>query len=550
MRIGQRLGLGFGIILLLMIGTAVFISLSLNRIGKVQKVVAIHIANIKTFDALKGVTEQWLMTTEYIINNRNLSILDYHEILKASIEKKLKEIDWDVYGREIGNLRDDIVRSYNRMVKLDNAVQMYLRLGKEASPEIINMDNAINVFEADASRITRILADLKERLDTAYTRIITYSKKTEKRGWLSIYIVVPVTIIFSIIYAFFITRGITKPLKILGMATKKVAEGSYDAKWSIKSSVEIDELFNAFNSMSLKLNESNNRLMQSYNTIKEQRDFLDTILTNTKDMIVVTDKENKVEYMNKAALMELGNIIGKYCYQSILNRESPCQQCSGKELLRETLKMEQTVKEKVYDSVIVPLIKSTGDISKMEIFRDITETKQFQDELERLSVTDKLTGLYNRRYFDDILGKEVSRAKRLKHDLSLLFIDIDKFKHFNDTYGHPEGDKVLQRLGKLMKEQLRTGIDTICRYGGEEFTILLPETSSREAIIIADRILKDFRDIKFHIPLKDETVQKTISIGISEFNTSPNAKALLVNADSAMYEAKKLGGNRVCEYRA
>lgn len=550
MRIGQRLGLGFGIILLLMIGTAVFISLSLNRIGKVQKVVAIHIANIKTFDALKGVTEQWLMTTEYIINNRNLSILDYHEILKASIEKKLKEIDWDVYERTTKSLRDEIVQGFQSIKKLDNTVQMYLRLGKEAAPEIINMDNAIFVFEADASRITRILADLKEMLDTAYTRIITYSKKTEKRGWLSIYIVVPVTIIFSIIYAFFITRGITKPLKILGMATKKVAEGSYDAKWSIKSSVEIDELFNAFNSMSLKLNESNNRLMQSYNTIKEQRDFLDTILTNTKDMIVVTDKENKVEYMNKAALMELGNIIGKYCYQSILNRELPCQQCSGKELLRETLKMEQTIKEKVYDSVIVPLIKSTGDISKMEIFRDITDAKQFQDELERLSVTDKLTGLYNRRYFDEILEKEVSRAKRLKHDLSLLFIDMDKFKHFNDTYGHPAGDKVLQQLGKLMKEQLRNGIDTVCRYGGEEFTIVLPETSSLSAVTIAERILKDFRETKFHIPFKDETVQKTISIGISELSSSPSARALLVNADSAMYEAKKLGGNRVCEYRA
>ena len=170
--------------------------------------------------------------------------------------------------------------------------------------------------------------------------------------------------------------------------------------------------------------------------------------------------------------------------------------------------------------------------------------------LETLSIIDKLTGLYNRRYFDEALEKEVLRARRFKHYLSLMFIDIDEFKHFNDTYGHPAGDKVLQKLGKLMKEQVRSGIDTVCRYGGEEFTVLLPESSSRVAVTIAERILKGFRDSKFHIPLKDEIVHKTISIGIADINLSNGAKALLDNADKAMYEAKKLGGNRVCEYRA
>jgi len=207
-------------------------------------------------------------------------------------------------------------------------------------------------------------------------------------------------------------------------------------------------------------------------------------------------------------------------------------------------------KGKVYESHIIPFKSSGKDISKMEILRDITERKQYQDELERLSITDKLTGLYNRRYFDEALEKEVLRARRFKHDLSLMFIDIDKFKHFNDSYGHTEGDAVLQRIGLLMKEQVRNEIDIVCRYGGEEFTVLLPESSSCGAITTAERILKGFRNTKFHIPLKDEIVQKTISIGIADINLSNGAKALLDNADKAMYEAKKLGGNKVCEYRA
>ena len=174
----------------------------------------------------------------------------------------------------------------------------------------------------------------------------------------------------------------------------------------------------------------------------------------------------------------------------------------------------------------------------MEILRDITERKQYQNELERLSITDKLTGLYNRRYFDEALEKEVLRARRFKHDLSLMFIDIDNFKHFNDTYGHTEGDAVLQRIGLLIKEQVRNEIDIACRYGGEEFTIILPETASSSATAIADRLIRDFKSIKFHIPSKNETIQKTISIGIADVNVSNNAKVLLDNADKAMYEAK------------
>lgn len=291
--------------------------------------------------------------------------------------------------------------------------------------------------------------------------------------------------------------------------------------------------------------------IQMINALRQTNDFLDTILTNTKDIILIMDQEYKIEYMNHEAARTFGHVRGKFCYLSVCKKETPCQQCSIKEVLNgQTLRNERNIQEKVYDSIIVPFISSNKKISKMEILRDITERKQLQNELERLSITDKLTGLYNRRYFDESMEKEVLRAKRFKHNLCLLFIDIDKFKHLNDTYGHDAGDSVLRYLGKLIKEYVRNGIDIPCRYGGEEFTVLLPEAVIHDAVTISERILVDFGNKKFPVSAKNEQIRKTISIGVSELGSSDDAKTLLIHADKAMYEAKKTGGNSVCKYQA
>lgn len=548
MRVGQRLGLGFGIILVLMIGTVFCISFFLHRISETQKTVAVHTSNRKNFKELREHIEYWLITVKEIVKERDISHADYHEQLETSIEKKIKDIELGIYEKDAGDLLNEIVRLFHRLGKLDTTMQRYPGMGKDIF-KTIKMDEVMKTYETGVSRLTKVLAVFDETITLAYKQAIAYSKKVEKNCWLSTYIVVAIAVIFCIVYAYRITRYVTKPLNLLSAATKKIANGSYDIILRTKSSAEIEELFNAFNTISLKLNTSNRKLAQTYKTIKEQKEFFDTILSNTKDMIFIMNKENKIEYMNNAASNEYGYAVGRYCYDAICNRGTLCHQCGIKETLKgQTVKMERTIQGKVYDSIIVPFVNGDMHISKLEILRDITERKQLQDELERLSITDKLTGLYNRRYFDDILEKEVLRARRHQHNISLLFIDIDKFKHFNDTYGHAAGDKVLQRLGNLVTEQIRKGIDIPCRYGGEEFTIILPETTNRSAITIANRILNDFRNIKFRVPLENKTIQKTISIGIAELGPYNNAKALLVNADEAMYKAKKLGGNRVCEY--
>jgi len=175
--------------------------------------------------------------------------------------------------------------------------------------------------------------------------------------------------------------------------------------------------------------------------------------------------------------------------------------------------------------------------------------------LVELALRDGLTGLYNHRYFHERLQAEVSRARRHGHEIGLLFIDIDHFKNYNDTHGHPEGDNVLREIGKLLLEgachedvvaRVRSS-DVVARYGGEEFAIILPQTPKQGAEVTAERIR---RCIAAHTFAGGDTQPLggiTVSIGVAAFPAcAPDAGELIRAADRAMYDAKHQGRNHVC----
>jgi diguanylate cyclase (GGDEF)-like protein len=164
-------------------------------------------------------------------------------------------------------------------------------------------------------------------------------------------------------------------------------------------------------------------------------------------------------------------------------------------------------------------------------------------KLQRLTIEDPLTGLYNSRHLFDQLDKEIKRANRYLHSISLMFIDVDNFKSINDTYGHMIGDKILSLTGKRIKACLRTN-DTAYRYAGDEFTIMLPETNLSEARIVAGRILDRFAHDSLSID-ENEITEFTLSIGIAEYQSNEGIKQFLHRADAVMYEAKKCQGNCV-----
>lgn len=174
----------------------------------------------------------------------------------------------------------------------------------------------------------------------------------------------------------------------------------------------------------------------------------------------------------------------------------------------------------------------------------IIERASAYRKLEKLSITDSLTNLANRRYFTERYKEEFNRSKKFGLNLSFLIVDIDHFKRYNDTYGHLTGDAVLRKLSFFLKENLRE-IDFLGRFGGEEFSAFLPETSKEQAVMVADRLRIELEDTEFNI--YDEKIKLTVSIGIAQFPVdSDKIEILIEKADTALYKAKKQGRNRVC----
>lgn len=171
------------------------------------------------------------------------------------------------------------------------------------------------------------------------------------------------------------------------------------------------------------------------------------------------------------------------------------------------------------------------------------ERVQMLGKLEKLAITDGLTKLYNLRHFYNQLEIEIDRCNRYGHSLALLLLDIDHFKVYNDTYGHLEGDKVLVRLGQIIKSCLRT-MDSAYRYGGEEFTIILPETTCEEAINVAGR-LKTAVELECFLPEPGKIYTITISIGVTEYHNDEEISEFILRADKAMYKSKATGRNRI-----
>jgi diguanylate cyclase (GGDEF)-like protein len=175
--------------------------------------------------------------------------------------------------------------------------------------------------------------------------------------------------------------------------------------------------------------------------------------------------------------------------------------------------------------------------------------QQRANQFQLMSITDPLTGLHNRRYLEARLSEELSRSKRYNYPLSFMMIDIDDFKIYNDSNGHQAGDRALEITAQRLRAALRKG-DVASRYGGEEFSILLPQTSLEEAAVIADRIRREIMDAQFPHGSTQPLGRVTVSIGLSTFSPAlDSAEAIIRAADRALYHAKGHGKNRAYAYQ-
>lgn len=176
------------------------------------------------------------------------------------------------------------------------------------------------------------------------------------------------------------------------------------------------------------------------------------------------------------------------------------------------------------------------------------ENTRLYAKTKELSVTDELTHIYNRRHFQNMLQMEWRRAKRFNRNISLLMIDVDHFKQYNDSHGHLEGDYVLKKIAQILEDHVRE-VDTVSRYGGEEFAIILTHTDARDALQVAQKLCKMVCEYPFRNESKNIDTQVTVSIGVATYPEDAHNMDDLINyADIALYKAKNEGRNRVLSY--
>jgi diguanylate cyclase (GGDEF)-like protein len=174
----------------------------------------------------------------------------------------------------------------------------------------------------------------------------------------------------------------------------------------------------------------------------------------------------------------------------------------------------------------------------------IQKLRESEQHYHELSITDGLTNIFNARQFYSTLRTEIERSKRYNHPVTVLMLDIDDFKKYNDTYGHLEGDKVLVRFAEIIKDCLRLS-DTAYRYGGEEFSVILPVTTGEQGVNAAERVRTMLRTEVF-MPGSGSNVRVTVSIGVAEYLKDEDLMDFLRRADQNLYVAKAAGKDQVC----
>ena len=208
---------------------------------------------------------------------------------------------------------------------------------------------------------------------------------------------------------------------------------------------------------------------------------------------------------------------------------------------------DTTIRGVAYDYIFTPINKDELNIR----VKNLVKIRELKDSLRVVSTTDELTGLNNRKYLQDRLEGELSRAKRYGVKLSCVLFDIDFFKVVNDIYGYDWGDILLKRIAEMLKGLIRKE-DILVRYGDEEFVVILPNTPEENAYLFAERFRHDIERMEFIPAGEDEKHQITISGGISSFpfleNVEENGNTLIRYAEHALYNAKKRGKNKIVQF--
>ncbi|MBC7799639.1 MAG: diguanylate cyclase [Gemmatimonadaceae bacterium] len=371
---------------------------------------------------------------------------------------------------------------------------------------------------------------------------------------------------FAVAVAWFIAKTtLLRPIGALVAAVGLVAAGDLTARASMGrgAAQELRNLGAAFARMARRLKARDERITQMQHEIAVSEGQHRILSENANDMITRFSPDFTRLYVSPACRDLLGyapeELVGTRPGGLVLPEDWPALDTALNQRLLAGAATARAMYRAVHKDGRTVWIESSGrrledGSGYVVVSRDVSERKELEAQLEEanrqlriLAREDGLTRLANRRRFDEVMGEEYRRAMRVRSSLALLLLDVDRFKAFNDTYGHPSGDACLQTLASVINGLARRPADLPARYGGEEFVVLLPDTDAAGALILAECIRAAVRDLA--IPhTRSDTGVVTVSVGVAAmipFAAGLGPAALIEAADAALYEAKHAGRDTV-----
>ncbi len=423
-----------------------------------------------------------------------------------------------------------------------------------------------------------IVLQIPERI--AFTAVFQFRER--------IISILSITAIISILLAIILARGFTAPLSHLIDGARHISSGDFEHRIVPMSSDEIGNLTATFDEMRVNLRTTKadldyrilqlSTLYEVGKAISSELDFrklqnmiLEIVVKVVKaekgSLMMLDDAEKTLtigvaiglsEEIARDTRLEVGESVAgwvvknrKPLFVDNVETDPTFQSIKKKNVRTGTLmSVPLSVKDKILGTLNISksLPESFTD-KDFELFVNLANQAAIAIDnarLYRYAVTDEMTKLYNHRYFQQRLDEEIQRADRYENHVSLIILDVDHFKKFNDTYGHPEGDRVLKTVARLIEKSVRE-IDIPARYGGEEFVVICPEKNGEGSLIPAERIRSAIESYDFRI--NGEHVPITVSLGVCCYPDAASSKAELIQkADAALYFSKANGRNRASLY--
>lgn len=544
--------IGAGIVLVTLILATLFFFQSRDLLSSIKKTTASTMRSALHDETTKHLTNLSAILSEDLVNPLyDLDMLTISQLLQsvANLDDVAYAMVMDPHGVILHD-GSDLLDNYGKRIE-ESAILDWINT--ESSPLIIDSEEVIEavspVYIAD-EHLGWVRIALTKQVQLQNTANLTrelasLTSQYQQRERYLLFFVTVILLMLGLILAALISRRLVSPIRKLTEYVKRVGEGAYGIELEKTRSDEIGQLIQSFNRMSKDLS----------NTSVSRR-YLNDVINNLRDGLIVVGVDKKILMVNDAAAKMIGytkdRLLDMLYYDIIDSRDG----VRVKQWLDHLMNKEADTIDVRYinakgSNLLVSLSGAYLDLSAgvgqfITVAQDVSEHRKNEQHIRYLAQYDGLTKLPNRQLFRDRLKHAMEQAERGEYLVALMFIDLDRFKKVNDSLGHHAGDLLLKETAVRLKKILRLG-DTVARLGGDEFTIIAEQIKSiNDGITIAKTILEVIRE-PFEIDARK--IHVGCSIGIVFYPLSKDdIGSLIQKADMAMYQAKRSGRGQFCVY--